>query len=102
MGFGERFKSLLEQRNISQKDFANKFGLHTGQVSRILNGENPSSTFIMAAVNFFPKDVYFLFFGADEQALNEPGSDYEKPHNPIQIILEIEEKLKLLRDTLPQ
>ena len=102
MGFGERFKSLLIQRNINQNYFAGQYGLHTGQVSRILNGENPSSTFIMAAVKFFPDDLDFLFFGTGGDQLNEDGASYEKPIDPVQIIDEIEEKLKLLRNTLPQ
>lgn len=102
MGFGERFRSLLVERNIKQNDFAGQYGLHTGQVSRILNGENPSSTFIMAAVKFFPDDLDFLFFGTEIPALNEDGTSYEKPQNPEQIITEIEEKLKLLRDALSQ
>lgn len=104
MEFGEKFKIILKEKNVTQAKFADDCSLHRGYVSRILNGESPSADFIMKAVKYFPDvNLYHLFFDDTENLLlSEPDSNYKNGTDPIDIIGDIESKLKHLKSVLPQ
>lgn len=103
MGFGERFKTLLKKNNLTQRKFAEDTETHQGLITRYIKEEEPpSGSFIMKAVNYFPNDINYLFFGSKESnAVNEDKTSYLS-QNPTKILNEIEVKLKELRDVLPQ
>ncbi len=103
MEFGPRFLELLQANNISQSKFAEDTGLHKGLVSRVVNGEKPSSSFIFKAVEYFEDvDLKYLFSLNEENLVNESDLNYVKNDQPLGIIEEIEIKLKKLKSVLPQ
>jgi len=104
MTFGEKFKKILKEKNVTQAKFADDNDLHRGYVSRILNGESPSADFIMKAVGYFNDvDLYYLFFDVpNPDKVAEAELIYSKGENPIEIIEDIEKRLMNLKAVLPQ
>lgn len=102
MEFGEKFKVILKEKNVTQAKFAEDCELHKGYVSRILNGESPSADFIMKAVGYFPDvDLYHLFFDKKKlNTVNEGDTTYNIPDDPVDIIGDIEKKLKVLKSIM--
>jgi transcriptional regulator with XRE-family HTH domain len=99
-GFGGRFKQLLKRKGITQAKFGDDTGTHKGLISRYINGESPSGDFIIKAVSYFPDDIEFLFFGNSESLAREPEANYSK--TPLELIDELEHKLKDLKSLLTQ
>lgn len=60
-----RFKSLLEQLNLSPSEFADRIGVQRSSVSHVLSGRNkPSLDFLEKILNVFPDiDTAWLITG---------------------------------------
>ncbi|WP_026755069.1 helix-turn-helix domain-containing protein [Sediminibacter sp. Hel_I_10] len=103
MKFGSRLKEILEEKNISQIDFSKGAELNSGLVSRVLNGEKPSSQFIYKTVEYLPEvDMNYLLKEDVQGVLNESHSTYEKTLDPMDLIVDIENKIKNLKRVLTQ
>jgi len=104
MEFGTRLKEILEEKNISQVAFAKATGQHQGLVSRVLNGEKPSSKFIFKTIDYFPNVDFNYLLGSEKTiAVEEKSSEYKKNRaSAKEIINDIERKLNELKQVLPQ
>jgi transcriptional regulator with XRE-family HTH domain len=61
----DRFKSLLEQLQLSPSEFADRIGVQRSSISHIISGRNkPSIDFLEKILNIFPEvDINWLITG---------------------------------------
>ena len=64
----ERFKTLLEQLDISPSEFADRIGVQRSSISHVLSGRNkPSIDFLEKILNVFPDiDTMWLITGKNK------------------------------------
>jgi len=74
-----RFKSLLEQLNLSPSEFADRIGIQRSSVSHVISGRNkPSIDFLEKILNVFPEiDTTWLITGriSVQKDLSQVNSD---------------------------
>jgi len=74
-----RFRELIKDNNMNQREFCNKTGISTGHLSKVLTGNAiPSGAMLMSiAKNGF--DVNFILTGiSSSEILNERNSEIKK------------------------
>ena len=73
MSLGERIKTVRTDNGLTQKDFANLFGLSHSHISNLENNrEKPSDTLLLFMCSKFGINYEWLKFGkADDTSKNE-------------------------------
>ena len=98
MEFGPKFFEILKRHGVSQKKFAEDCNLNRAYVSRVLNGENASASFIFSAVNYFPDlDLKYLFAVENPATINKQENNYTEKERSANLIKDIEVKLHELK-----
>lgn len=85
----ERFKTLLDQLNLSPSEFADRIGVQRSSISHVLSGRNkPSIDFLERILNVFPDiDTTWLITGriksqnGSKQATYPDSNAGVKPQN---------------------
>lgn len=105
MGFSEKIKLYFKQRGLSNRDVAKIMETSEVMIGKFMNTDNYSKTFIEKLVQHFP-DVSIDYLIRDEiespDQLNEPGQAYNNSDRVIELIADVEEKLKEIKELLAQ
>jgi transcriptional regulator with XRE-family HTH domain len=82
-----RFKSLLEQLNLSPSEFADRIGVQRSSVSHVLSGRNkPSLDFLEKILNVFPDiDSTWLITGRNSPQKDLPHGDPDAVNDRIHL-----------------
>lgn len=94
MNFNEKVQIFFDKKNLSQREVAKMMEYPEQLVSRHMNSDKLSITWIQRLLDVFP-DIDMNFLLKDENVLNEPGEEYN--NRSVVIIDEIEEKIKELK-----
>lgn len=102
MEFGVRLKKILKQKKISQVAFSERINIHTGLLSRYLNGEKPSVEFIYKVLKELPDlDLYYLF-GDVIKENDKSDIAIDLNEDTTVLIEQMEKKLQKLRDLVAE
>ncbi len=78
MSFSNRMQSLRKQKGLSQKQLADKVGVHFTQVSRYERGDfKPSTDALTKLAKALDTSVDFLMNGTSNEIAKEAGLDKE-------------------------
>jgi len=82
----DRFKSILEQLNVTPSEFADRIGVQRSSISHVLSGRNkPSLDFLEKILNVFPDiDASWLITGRVSSAKPSKQEDNEAANDGIQ------------------
>ncbi|MDR6844473.1 helix-turn-helix transcriptional regulator [Flavobacterium granuli] len=102
MGFSKKIKEFFDSKGLKQRDVSKIMDDYNEQmVSRYMNSDEISSTFIKKIAKYFPDaDIDYLVRDDDDtiHIMNEPGDSYNT--EAVQLVMEIEEKLTKLKEIL--
>ncbi len=102
MGFGKKLKLYLKENRLKQLEFAKSIGVNPSQLNKVLNEERyPSYEMLQNVALYFPKLDLNWLLRADTEVSEAPG-DYVRGSTPRVLVDEIEEKIQLLKATLPK
>ena len=74
-----RFRQMIKDHNITQKEFCNKTGISTGHLSRVLTGNAIPSGAMLVSIAKEGFDVNLILCGVSHsEILNERESEIEK------------------------
>jgi len=82
-----RFKSLLEQLNLTPSEFADRIGVQRSSVSHVMSGRNkPSIDFLEKILIVFPDiDTTWLITGKSSLTKTSALSDYDTVNDNIHL-----------------
>ena len=83
----DRFKTLLDQLNLTPSEFADRIGVQRSSVSHVLSGRNkPSIDFLEKILNVFPDiDTTWLITGRAASLKTSMKEDYIAMNDSIQL-----------------
>ena len=74
-----RFRQMIKDNNMNQREFCNKIGISTGHLSKVLTGNAIPSGAMLIAIAKEGFDVNFILSGVSHSdILNERNSEIEK------------------------
>ena len=74
-----RFRKLIKDQNMTQRDFCNKTGISTGHLSKVLTGNALPSGAMLISIAKKGFDVNLILCGVSHsEILNERESEIEK------------------------
>lgn len=78
-GISNRFRQMIKDHNITQKEFCNKTGISTGHLSKVLTGNAIPSGAMLISIAKEGFDVNFILTGNScSKFLDERESEIEK------------------------
>ena len=78
-GISNRFRKMIKDHNMSQKEFCNKTGISTGHLSKVLTGNSTPSGSMLISIAKEGFDVNLILCGVSHsEILNERESEIEK------------------------
>lgn len=106
MGFAEKMKLLLAQKEMSQKDFAAIVNMNYAHANKFFTGRTPNIEFISKVLEVFPDvDLKWLLFSdakSQEVAIVKEDAPTYNTDKALGYIEEVEKNLKNLRSLLTQ
>ena len=74
-----RFRKLIKDHNMTQREFCNKTGISTGHLSKVLTGNAIPSGAMLISIAKEGFDINFIICGVSHsEILNERDSEIEK------------------------
>jgi predicted transcriptional regulator len=105
MGFEKKIKLYFKQRGLSNRDVAKIMETSEVMIGKFINTDNYSKTFIEKLIQHFP-DVSIDYLIKDTvespDQLNEPSQTYNNSDKVIELIADVEDKLKEIKKLLAQ
>lgn len=106
MGFAEKMKLLLAEKDMSQKDFAATVKMNYAHANKFFTGRTPNIEFVSKVLEVFPNvDLKWLLFSEKDipemDMLNESTPTYNTD-KALVYIEEVEKNLNNLRSLLTQ
>lgn len=105
MGFSKKIKEEFKKRGFSKKEVAAIMGISEVMIGKFMNTDNYSKTFIGLLIEHFPEiSIDYLIRDNIEQPdqLNEPAQSYNNSDRAIELLAEVEKKLKEIKKILAQ
>ena len=104
MEFSEKVRKYFKDRKLSNRDVSKIMeGYSEQQISRFLNGGKFSKIFMEKLLKHFPElDMNYLIKNEDEAGRIVEEKKIEYVSKNIQLIQEIEDRLKELKENLAQ
>ena len=83
----DRFKSLLDQLQLSPSEFADRIGVQRSSISHIVSGRNkPSIDFLEKILNIFPEvDINWLITGKKSSLKASVHADVEPVDEHVEL-----------------
>lgn len=106
MGFADKMKLLLNEKGMSQKDFASQVQMNYAHANKFFTGRTPNMEFLSKVKEVFPNvDLDWLLFSQEDNPqkdmLNEKKPAYST-NKALAYLDDVEENLKNLRAVLSQ
>jgi transcriptional regulator with XRE-family HTH domain len=106
MGFAEKMKLLLAEKDMSQKDFAATVNMNYAHANKFFTGRTPNIEFVSKVLEVFPNvDLKWLLFAEEDvpemDTLRESAPTYSTD-KALVYIEEVEKNLNNLRSLLTQ
>lgn len=102
----ERFKEYLDKEGLKQRNVAEKLGQSVTYFNKVLNGKvNFTHEMLVQIAKEFPKlDMNWLFKGGESPEMTHPrvSESVDTYGNPLNLVNDIEEKVKILKSLLTQ
>lgn len=106
MEFNEKLRNLLEDKHLTQKQFAEAANMNYAHANKFFLGRAPSMDFIQKVVKVFPEvDLNWLLLSQRQHNKGDQVSDQNSPYvngKAMDCLDTIEQKVSELRKLLAQ
>lgn len=103
MSFGEKIREYFNKKGMTNREISQTMeGYSESLISRYLNSDNLSATFLEKLVKYFPDIDFNYLLKEDAYLTNEELEKQKNAKESVELLNEISDKLAKLKEKMPQ